>query len=200
MHADRLNAGMGGRSGYIDGGQVWVWGLSASDDTVISVNWEKHKQTRRILQTRSPQWIPRVWVCCRAGVCFDMLRIIQSVGRRYEYQNKWQTINNGRYAGGGGGWAQKLARRRVKWNAVKCNKGSSNECRRGGQIGKRAGAVWNWKWNSSPVETSGSADTQGAVKLKCRNTRDKSGKTPGTIAELQLCQKCKTLELSMYTC
>ena len=86
---------------------------------------------------------------------------------------------------------------------VKCSKMQQREQQRmqaWGQIGKRAGAVWNWKWNSSPVETSGSADTQGAVKLKCRNTRDKSGKTPGTIAELQLCQKCKTLELSMYTC
>ena len=47
-----------GRSGYIDGGQVRVWEPSASHDTVISVNSEKHKQTRRILQTGSLQWIP----------------------------------------------------------------------------------------------------------------------------------------------
>ena len=105
--------------------------------------WQKHKQTEYCRHRfRVENRFVRVWVCRRSSVYFDMLRIFQSVWRRfYEYQNKWQTINKGRYAGGGysggkvgtrqGEKCKKMQLRNTGGRAEKCNKGAKMQAAAG---------------------------------------------------------------------
>ena len=101
------------------------------------------KQIQRILQTRACfNGFACVWVCWSWCLLpgFDMLRIFQSV-RGYEYQNKWQTINKGRYAGGGysggkvgtrqGEKCKKMQLRNTGGGAGKCNKGAKMQAAAG---------------------------------------------------------------------
>ena len=105
--------------------------------------WQKHKQTKYCRHRfRVENRFIRVWVCRWSSVYFDMLRIFQSVWRRfYEYQNKWQTINKGRYAGGGysggkvgtrqGEKCKKMQLRNTGGGAEKCNKGAKMQAAAG---------------------------------------------------------------------
>ena len=105
--------------------------------------WQKHKQTEYCRHRfRVENRFIRVWVCRRSSVYFDMLRIFQSVWRRfYEYQNKWQTINKGRYAGGvysggkvgtrQGEKCKKMQLRNTGGGAEKCNKGAKMQAAAG---------------------------------------------------------------------
>ena len=163
MRTSHWKAGCTLSGGYIDWWPSFSSEPPARPDTVISVNlgsdkgnkqtkychicqlgiWQKHKQTEYCRHRfRVENRFVWVWVCRWSSVYFDMLRIFQSVwGRFYEYQNKWQTINKGRYAGGGcsggkvgtcqGEKCKKMQLRNTGGGAEKCNKGAKMQAAAG---------------------------------------------------------------------
>ena len=153
-------------SGYIDS-QVWVWGLCLPALILSYLSTgkagQKHKQTRRKPASSDiADWFASMdfpefefvvgrlsaLICCEYSNLSDAELWIPKQMTNYK---QW-----------------KICRRQLKswhggWNARKCNKGSC-KCRTRVGANREAGcAVWNRKWNSSPVETVGSADTQGAL-------------------------------------